>query len=106
MEGTTFTGPLRSNRMRAPLPDEQKDAIETQAVENMKTLGIPDELIASAPVDSLRNQINGTYRLAYYTQEKIILRQTQAAEERREEQRLAREQIRKKQQQSSICTVI
>ena len=105
MEGAVYIGPLKSNRMRAPLEHEEKDAVEKVAVETMNTLGIPYEPIAQSPVDSLRDRINGTYRITYYTQEKRILREQQVAEERREANRQERERLRKK-QESKICALL
>jgi len=105
MERAIFTGPLRSNRMRAPLEEETKDAVEKQVVENLYALGISNEIIAKSPADSLRDRINGSYRLAYFTQERRVLREQQISEERREENRLKRERLRNE-KKSSVCSVV
>ena len=106
MEGAIYTGPLLSNRMRAPLEEDEKDSIEKQVVENLHQMGITNDIISQAPADHLRDRINGSYRLAYFTQERRILREQQIADERREENRLKREEFRKRKKNSSICNVV
>jgi len=105
MEGAVYTGPLRSYRMRAPLEDETKDNVEKQVVENLNTLGITNEVIAQSPVDTIRDRINGSYRLAYFTQERKIFREQQIIDERKEENRIKREKLRNE-KKSAVCSVV
>jgi len=80
MEGVRYIGPLRSNRLRPPLDSEESDTIETNAVMTLNNYGITNEMISQCPLD-LRNQINGTYRLAFFIEEKKAWRKTLKEEE-------------------------
>lgn len=70
MAGEIFIGPLRSNRFKPPPNDDSLDDLERTALKMVYSYGITDEIIQECPENSLRNEINGTYRLAFFSEEK------------------------------------
>lgn len=109
LEDTVFCTPMASSRVKPPLPGEEIDKIEKEALQELNTLGVKEDIIRQCP-DSIKDRINGMYRLAYYKAAKKEFKQRQKIEDAKMErraQRLADAQKRNKGNPiSKLCVIM